>query len=219
MHLPNQLPNISRRTFILGSLALIACGKTAVSHRALPSGSVVMALGDSLTAGYGASPKADYPQILAQNTGWQVINAGISGDTTADVLRRLPEVLQNQPQLILLSIGGNDFLRKVPLNETEKNLHDIIHTIQKQSIDLVLIAEPQPSISAAVLGHLSDHPIYAELAKTHQLPLFADGWSDILSDSHLRSDTIHANDQGYRQFAEQLAIFLRKNGFLTVGSQ
>lgn len=207
---------LTRRTFLLGSLALLACSQAPTSHTnsLLPSGSYVIALGDSLTAGYGASMGADYPHVLAEMTQWNVHNAGISGNTSADVLNRLPEVLQKTPQLILLGIGGNDFLHKIPLADTRYNMTKIIQTIQNKDIPLVLIAEPKPSISAAVFGQLSDHPLYNELAKAHQLPLLSSAWATVLSDESLRSDAIHANDEGYRQFAKILVDYLQKEGFL-----
>ena len=79
-------------------------------------------------------------------------------------------------------------------------------------MSLVLIAEPKPSLGALV-GSLSDHPLYADLAEKYRVPLFADGWSRILSDGALKSDAIHANAEGYALFAERLAAFLQKQGF------
>lgn len=206
--------SLSRRTFLLSALALAACGKANIGTHVLPSGSQVLALGDSLTAGYGASDNADYPHVLAEISQWHVDNEGISGNTSADVLNRLPEVLQKAPQLILLGIGGNDFLRHVPLADTQRNMTNIIHAIQQKNIALVLIAQPKPSLSAAMFGSLRDHSLYEQLAKTHQVPLLQNAWAEILSQKHLRSDAIHANDAGYRQFAEKLADFLREEGFL-----
>lgn len=152
---------------------------------------------------------------MAQLSGWQVKNDGISGDQTSNILARLDQVLQQQPQLILLGIGGNDFLRRIPLAQTRENLNQIITRIQQNHIPVVLIAEPHLTAGALITGQLSDHPIYAELAKQHQLPLFKQVWSDILSDKSLKSDQIHANQAGYQQFAEKLAQFLKKQGFLT----
>ena len=77
---------------------------------------------------------------------------------------------------------------------------------------LVLIAEPKPSLGALV-GSLSDHPLYEELAEQYRVPLFAKGWSRILGDNGLKSDAIHANAEGYALFAQRLAAFLQEQGF------
>ncbi|UOP05687.1 GDSL-type esterase/lipase family protein [Conchiformibius kuhniae] len=203
---------LTRRRLLLSAaaLALGACG--GKPYAPLPAGSRVLALGDSLTFGYGAPPEAAYPAQLAQISRWQVHNGGVSGDTAAQALARLPALLHAQPQLILLGIGGNDFLRRVPEAQTRDHISRIIAA--SAGIPLVLIAQPKPSLSA-VFGHLDDHPLYAELAKQHDIPLFAGGWSAVLANRDLKSDAIHANAAGYRRFAERLAAFLKKQGFLS----
>lgn len=166
---------IKRRKFIqtlmvATILPLTACQKQN-NYQRLPKDSLVVALGDSLTFGYGASKNNDYPSILAQKTGWRIVNAGVNGDTTADVLKRLPDVLSQNPKLVLLSIGGNDVLKRVPKNTTENNLMTIIRKIQQQNIDVVLIAEPHLSMSN-LLGKASDNPVYKKVAKATDVPLF-----------------------------------------------
>ena len=90
---------MNRRQFLIGSaiLALAACGKRRNRAQALLKGSTVLALGDSLTYGYGAAPAAAYPVQLATLTGWKVINGGVSGDTTADALARLSGLMRQHP--------------------------------------------------------------------------------------------------------------------------
>lgn len=169
-------------------------------------------MGDSLTYGYGAPPEAAYPVRLAAITGWTVVNGGVSGDTSAQALARLPALLKRAPKLVLLGIGGNDFLRRVLESDTRRHIGETIAAVQGAGVSLVLIAEPKPSLGALV-GSLSDHPLYAGLAEKYRVPLFADGWSRILSDNALKSDAIHANAEGYALFAERLAVFLQKQGF------
>lgn len=202
-----------RRQFLFGTAALLlaACARGA-KHSALPRGTTVLALGDSLTYGYGAPPEAAYPRKLAELTGWQLINGGVSGDTSQQALARLPALMKQSPKLVLLGIGGNDFLRRVAETETRRHIGSTIAVVQAAGVPLVLIAEPQLSLGALV-GSLSDHPLYADLAGEYRVPLFAGGWADILSDAGLRSDAIHANARGYALFAERLAAFLKKQGF------
>lgn len=191
-------------------LALSACS-SEIKQQQIAKGSLVIALGDSLTYGYGATPDTAYPHILSQLSGWNVKNEGINGNTTADILQRLDGIIAQKPKLVLLGIGGNDVLRRVPSKTTEDNLNQIISRLKQANIPVILIAEPHLSMSALV-GKASDNPIYEPIAKSQQILLFADEWSRILSDKSLKSDEIHANSQGYRQFAENLYQFLQKNG-------
>ena len=207
---------LTRRKFLTYTsvLLLAACGgKSAKKQTKIAAGNTVLALGDSLTYGYGASPAESYPAQLQKLTGWEIINGGISGDTSAQALSRLPALLQRKPKLVIISIGGNDFLRKLPEAETRANIAEIIETVQKENIPAVLVGVPHLSVGA-LFGHLSDHPLYQELAEQYKIPLFEGAWSEILSDEKLKSDQIHANAAGYRAFAERLEKFLREEGFL-----
>ena len=208
----------SRRP-LLGALALAillsACGKRAPKAQALPAGSTVLALGDSLTAGVGATVDTAYPAVLQALTGWQVVNGGVSGDTTAQALARLPDLLQaHQPALVIVSIGGNDFLRQMSAALAKDTIREICRTARAGGAQVLLVGVPQVSLLAAGTGRLKDHPLYAELAEELKLPLHGDGWATVLSNPSLRADTVHANAQGYRQFAEGAVQTLRKVGWL-----
>lgn len=207
---------LTRRKFLTYTsvLLLAACGgKSGKKQTKIAAGNTVLALGGSLTYGYGASPAESYPAQLQKLTGWDIINGGISGDTSAQALSRLPALLQRKPKLVLISIGGNDFLRKLPEAETRNNIAETIESVQKENIPTVLVGVPHLSVGA-LFGHLSDHPLYQELAEQYKIPLFEGAWSEILSDEKLKSDQIHANAAGYRIFAEKLERFLREEGFL-----
>ena len=184
---------------------LAGCGKKAVTGRKLAAGATVLALGDSITFGIGASTETSYPSMLAKLTGWNVINAGVSGETSAQALARLPALLQEHtPPLVLVSIGGNDFLRRLPEVETRTNIQKICELCLASGAQVLLVAIPRFSASAAITGALSDHPMYEEIAQLLKLPLHAQGWSTVLSNAGLKSDQIHANAQGYEQFARGL---------------
>ena len=207
--------SITRRRFVqisaLLAAALTACSKTA-PHAALPAGSTILALGDSLTAGYGADAEAAYPAVLAGLTGWQIINGGVSGNTSAQALARLPALMRRQPQLVLVSIGGNDFLRKVPEADTRSNIRQIVQQIKAAGVPAVLVAVPYFT-TGALFGRLSEHPMYEELAAELNVPLFKGAWAEVLGNKKLKSDQIHANAQGYRVFAEKMWAFLKQQGF------
>ena len=206
---------MNRRHFLLLTAALLtACGKKAQKHSALPRGSAVLALGDSLTYGYGANPTESYPARLAELTGWAITNGGVSGDTSTQALARLPELLrEHTPRLVIISIGGNDFLRRQPENETRTNIRAIIQACKAAGAETLLVGVPGVGVGAA-LGYPGDHPLYADLAKAENVPYYANGWSQILGKDALKSDQIHPNAAVYAEFARGLTAYLKENGWL-----
>ena len=185
-------------------VTLAGCGRDKKTAQPVPPGSTVLALGDSLTFGTGASTETSYPAVLAGLTGWNVVNAGVSGDTSAQALARLPALLaEHQPKLVIVSIGGNDFLRKLPESDTRTH----VHAICKQSLDagaqVLLVAVPRATVAAA-LGQMTDHALYAEVSKDLKIPLQREAWGEVLAQPDLRADAVHANARGYAQFARSV---------------
>src|SRR3990167_9273300 len=104
-------------------------------------GKSIICFGDSITEGVGAGPGEDFPSLLAEKFGRPVINAGKGGETTYDALKRLPsDVLERNPGLVIVEFGGNDYLQKIPKEETFKNLEEIISKIQDRGATAVLAA-------------------------------------------------------------------------------
>jgi acyl-CoA hydrolase len=205
-----------RRVAAAGAWLLLAgCGRNPARAHLVAAGATVVALGDSLTAGTGATPETSYPAVLARLTGWQVGNAGVPGDTSAQALERLPALLQEQrPALVLVSIGGNDFLRRLPEAQTRANVRRICELVLASGAQVLLIAVPRPTLAAAFTGSLTDHLLYAQIADELQLPLQRQGWSEVLGDESLRSDSIHANAGGYARFAQAVAATAVATGLL-----
>lgn len=199
-------------TFFLASVAgLAGCGRKSKLPPIGP-GQTVLALGDSITFGTGAAPESSFPTVLARLTQWNIVNAGVPGDTSSGALARLPELMrEHTPKLVLVSIGGNDFLRRVPPAETRANIRSICQQASG-SAQVMLIGIPEFNLLAAVGRSLSDSPMYAEIAKEFNLPLHAGGWAKVLSNPTLRSDSIHANAEGYAQFADGLGETLKTSG-------
>lgn len=163
----------------------------------------IVCLGDSLTEGVGANPGEDYPSVMSRELAFPVANLGRRGDTTAQALARLPEVLERNPRLVIVLLGGNDFLRQVPRSETRRNLAEVVRRLQAHG-SMVVIAGMR-------LGLFTDEfsPIYEETAKhlgAYYIPQVMRG---ILSDPQLRSDPIHPNAAGYRLLGQRIADKLK----------
>ena len=214
-------PVASRRALVasLGALSLalvplVGCGRKAPTAQAVPPGATVLALGDSLTSGVGASADTAYPAVLARLTGWKVVNGGISGDTSAQAMARLPGLLQtHNPALVIVSIGGNDFLRRQSNATTRINIRQICADAQASGAQVLLVAVPELTMMAAV-GRLSDHAMYEEIASELKVALHSKGWSGVLAQERLRADQIHANAAGYEEFTQGLVQTLKQTGLL-----
>lgn len=206
---------------LAGGLALavlVGCGKKAsiTAGTAVPAGATVLALGDSLTFGTGATPATAYPTVLARLSGWNVVNAGIPGHTSAQALERLPGLLaDHQPALVIVSIGGNDLLRRQDETALRDNLRRTLAAVREAGAQALLVAVPRPTLAARVTGSLDDHPLYAEIASEAAVPLHAEGWSAVLAEDRLKSDAIHANAAGYEAFAQGLLATLQASGLLS----
>ena len=184
------------------------CGqKTKLA--ALSADAVVLAFGDSLTYGTGASEAESYPAQLALLAGRRVVREGVPGEVSATGLQRLPAALdQHQPRLLVLCHGGNDFLRRLPKAEAAANVRAMIQLARSRGIDVVLIGTPE-------FGFLLSPPdFYAEIAKEFRIPYEGEVLSKILRDSNLKSDQIHPNAAGYRLMAERVHALLTKSGAL-----
>ncbi|MDP1597155.1 MAG: GDSL-type esterase/lipase family protein [Methylotenera sp.] len=212
---------LSRLFIVVWVLISVAgCGSTQ-QYTVLPANASVVILGDSLTYGTGAGLGEDYASILATNTHWNVINAGVPGNTSANGLARLPELLaehdtgEQKIDLLIVVLGGNDFLKHVAETETVNNLKAILTQAKAKNIQTVLLAIPKFSPVGAAFGNLSDHPLYEKIAQETGAPLVADVFSEVLAKNSLKADPIHPNAEGYRIVESQLRSALVKLGFLT----
>ncbi len=138
-----------------------------------------------------------------------MVNAGVPGETTAEGLQRLPALLdEHHPRLVLLCLGGNDMLRRLPASETENNLRLMLQTLRASGAQVVLIGVPEPKI----FGGAPD--FYERLADEFALPYDGDTLNTVLKDNALKSDPIHPNAAGYEAIARELADLLKESGAL-----
>lgn len=187
-------------------LAVAACGRGPALPR-IGAADVILAFGDSLTYGTGATEEQSYPAVLGKLINRKVVRAGVPGEVTEQGLRRLPEALdEHRPALVLLCLGGNDILRRVPPGQTRSNLQAMLDLLKRRNIPVVLIGVPQPQLLAGPPEY------YAELAKEFGVPYEGSVVKDVLYSPSLKSDPIHPNAQGYAQMAEGLARLLKKTG-------
>lgn len=209
----------SRRTILYTlaaalALTLTGCNK-APTQTAIPKGATVLAFGDSITHGTGAPPGQDWPSHLAVTTGWNIVNAGVPGDTAQAGRQRIgPLLSQHQPALVIVGLGGNDFLRRRAADLVKEDLRDILRQLKAAGVPSVMLAVPAPSLFAAVASSLSDAPLYKPLAEEEGVVLVEDVISSVLSDSALKADAIHPNAEGYRRMAEAIYEVLKQSGFV-----
>jgi acyl-CoA thioesterase-1 len=162
-------------------------------------GADIIALGDSLIAGSGASAsEKSFVSLLSAELGVPIINLGVPGDTTAMGLARLPELDQYHPKVVLLLLGGNDHLKKVPVETTFANLSAIIEGIQSRGAIVLLLG---------VKGNLFGDSFASRFDTLHKqyhtayVPNVLDG---LFGDSRYMADAVHPNDAGYARIAERI---------------
>lgn len=181
----------------------------------LPDGSKVLVVGDSVSAGVGAGDGEDYPTLLAQRTGWEVVNAGVSGDTAAGARERLDALLaEHRPQFVIVEIGGNDLLQRRPPQQVQSDIRYLIERSKGTGARVLLVGVPAVPGLAGLVGSLDDAPLYAQLAEEQQVLLVPGVLAAILSDPALRADPIHPNAAGYRVLADGLVDAVLEAGWL-----
>lgn len=174
---------------------------------------VILAFGDSLTAGFGVDPQDSYPvrlQRLLDEKGYhyKVVNAGVSGDTSAGGAARIGWVLQHEPEIVILELGANDGLRGLPVSEMRKNLGFIIEACQKKGAQVLLAGmEITPNLGAEYSKDFRESfPLLAEKYKVHLIPFFL---NDVAARPEFtQSDGIHPLGNGYATVTQTVFQYL-----------
>jgi len=174
----------------------------------------IVFLGDSLTAGYGLTPDQAFPALIGQRLReaghvFEIVNAGVSGDTSAGGLRRLEWSLDGDVKVLVVALGGNDGLRGLPPSQLRDNLARIIETAQARQIAVVLLGmEAPPNFGETYTREF--RAVYRELAERYGVPLvpfFLEGVAGVPSLN--QADGIHPNAEGQRRIAETVWQALR----------
>jgi len=167
------------------------------------SGPVIM-FGDSLVEGVGATAGKTLPEQLGRLVGVTIVNYGMSGDTTREGLARLETAVAMNPKVVMVLLGGNDFLKKIPREETFANLEKIVTAFQQGGAITVVMG-----VRSGIISGGADEE-YEALAKKTGAVYVSDVLSGVFANQDLMSDALHPNDLGYGKIAERLAPLLAK---------
>ncbi len=160
-----------------------------------PRGELIVAFGDSLTAGTGAGAGRDYPAQLARLIGEEIVNAGVPGDTTARALARIDQLIELDPRIVMITLGGNDLKKGVSRELAFDNLAEIVQRLQEEGA-LVIIGGLDLPFWGRGFGDA-----YRELARETGAVLVPNVLGDIFGRPNLMSDRIHPNGRGYEVMA------------------
>lgn len=191
--------------FVLFAFYSFSSEQTAISGK---EGTIV-AFGDSLTAGLGVSAEEAYPAVLERKIAeagfsFRVINAGVSGETTAGGLRRVAWILKNRPDIVILELGANDGLRGLDLMQMEQNLAMIIEGLQAEGVRVVLAGMKVPPNYGKTYSQAFEET-YVKLADRYRLPLIPFFLDGVASKPLLnQADGLHPTAKGYRIVVERI---------------
>lgn len=179
-------------------LASAGCVKPEIRN-AQNTGKEIICFGDSITFGYGADPGEDYPSNLRALVKLPVINAGVDGDTTFCALERLDnDVLAKNPRLVIVEFCGNDFLKKIPREDTVRNLSRIIDRVQEKGAMVALV-----DISSGIFFR-EYRKAFRRLAREKKAIFVPSVLSRIITNPEMKSDFFHPNKKGYKIVAARI---------------
>ena len=175
---------------------------------------VIVAFGDSLTAGFGAETGASYPDFLQKDLDqagmrWRVVNAGVSGDTTTDGVNRVAEVLSYKPRIVILEFGGNDGLRGLPIEITRTNLNQMVAALRDAGVTVVLAGMTlPPNYGPDYIRSFEQN--YRELAGKYKLTTIPFLLQGVATDrSLMQRDGLHPTAKGNEKVAGTVMKYLK----------
>jgi acyl-CoA thioesterase-1 len=169
----------------------------------------IVALGDSISAGFGVPSGQSFPDHLQReldrrNLEYRVVNAGISGDTTSGGLSRLNSVLAQKPEMVIVELGGNDGLRGLPIAATRRNLEEIVERLQADGVHVVLAGMTLPPNYGPDYIR-SFEQVYQDLARKYKVTLIPFLLEGVAATELMQADGIHPTSEGHRKVAEIVA--------------
>jgi lysophospholipase L1-like esterase len=167
-------------------------------HNYPSSGTDIIAMGDSLVWGQGSDQGKDFVSLLSQKIGEPIVNLGVPGDTTENGLSRLSGLDIYHPKVVILLLGGNDYLKRVPIDDTFSNLGKMIEDIQRRGAIVLLLGVRG--------GVIDDHfaPRFKALSEKYGTAYVTDVLAGLLGNEKLMSDEVHPNNAGYQIIADRV---------------
>ena len=216
---------------LFGATGLVSCGRESSRNASGPASSItpppavasssprqslpkIVAFGDSLTAGLGLTEAESYPAQLQRKLDqdgykYEVVNAGVSGDTSAGGVRRIDWSLDGDVRVVILELGANDFLRGQPVAETKKNLGQIIERAKAHGAE-VLLAGMETPMNAGPEYRKEVHELFPALAREYNVPLIPFFLDRVAMIERLnQEDRIHPNAEGAKIVADTVYRSLR----------
>jgi acyl-CoA thioesterase I len=194
-----------KRTFIISSILIVVgifwfLNRDSHIKNYPSSGEGIVAFGDSLVQGVGSLETEGFIQLLENELSLSIKNYGKSGDTTRSAISRLTDVFEENPspQVAIILLGGNDYLTRVPIEETFENIRFIVHSFQERGAIVLLLG-----VRGGILKDRFDDE-FERIAKetgSAYVPNVLDG---ILGNKNLMSDPIHPNTEGYAVIARKV---------------
>jgi acyl-CoA thioesterase I len=198
---------------VRGLCVLLAACLMLPSLRAAATAKTLVCFGDSITAGYGLDANKSYPaaldrQLAKRGDAWHVVNQGVSGNTTKDAVARVKTIVELHPDVVVVEFGGNDGLRGLPLDVTQRNLDSVLSTLQAAKIRILLVGITlPPNYGAEYIERFNR--VYREAAAQHHLalmPMLYDGIYTV--PGTIQEDGIHPTAKGSEMIAEHMLPLL-----------
>lgn len=202
---------MNNKSVVLIILGVISIGIVAffiIAHRGVnpppPKNSKIVAYGDSLVVGFGSTKGKDFVSLVSQEIGRPIKNEGKSGDTTASALKRIDDILEYDPGIVILLLGGNDYLRRIPKSETFANLDKIVTSLEKKGAIVLLLG-----VRGGLLIDTYEKD-FKDFAKRRELVYVPNVLDGLIGTKDLMYDQVHPNSKGYEKIAEKVSIKLKE---------
>ena len=204
---------VSRRRVVSFGVVLLAWGLLGAPARAADR-PLLVCFGDSITAGYGLNPGQAYPDFLGKKLAsqgylYRVRNEGTSGATTKDAVADLDRILQLHPEIVIVEFGGNDGLRGLPLAQTERNLDQVVTTLEASHIKILLSGITLPPNYGSDYIHQFEQ-VFRDLAAKHHAAFVPMIYKDLIHvPGTIQEDGIHPTAKGSEILADTLVAGLK----------
>jgi len=191
-------------TIIVGIFFVLLASRDQKIANFPSEGTDIIAFGDSLVQGVGSTKSGDFVSVLSRRIGRPIINLGHSGDTTFDGLVRIADLDKYDPKVVLLLLGGNDYLKKVPIEDTEQNLSKLIENIQGRGAIVLLLG-----VRGGLINDKFER-MFQGLSNKYKTAYVKNVLSGLLLNTNYMSDAIHPNNTGYAFIADKVEPVLKK---------